>query len=87
MEERNRKKNKPGCSCPRVEHSQEEEKSSSWFLKSPKATNRNRSVFSIDITKKGLVIQKGDFDLSHLSESENEVAQLCLTLCDPTDCL
>ena len=48
-------------------------KSSSWFLKSPKATNRNRNVFSIDITKKGLVIQKGDFDLSHLSESENEV--------------
>lgn len=42
-----------------------------WFLKSPKATNRNRSIFSIDIvTKKGLVIQKGDFDLFHLSETQ-----------------
>ena len=72
MEERNRKKKKkkPGGSCPRVGHSQEEEKGSTWFLKSPKATNINRSIFSIDITKKGLVIQKGDFDLSHLSETQ-----------------
>ena len=65
-----KKNNKLGCSCPRVGHSQEEEKGSTWFLKSPKATNRNRSIFSTDITQKGLVIQKGDFDLSHLSETQ-----------------
>ena len=34
------------CPCPRVGHSDEEEKASTWFLKSPKATNRNRSVSS-----------------------------------------
>ena len=44
-------KPKPVCSCPREGHSQVEKKGSTWFLTSPKATNRNRSVFSINISK------------------------------------
>ena len=42
------------CSYPTVGHSEEEEKVSAWFLKSLKAANRNRSVFSMSISKKRL---------------------------------
>ena len=40
------------CSYPTVGHSEEEEKVSACFLKSLKAANRNRSVFSMSISKK-----------------------------------
>ena len=36
----------PVFSSPRVRHSREEEKDSTWLLKSPKTTNRNRNAVS-----------------------------------------
>lgn len=46
-----KKEKKPVCSCPRLGHPQEEEKGSTWLLKSQKCMSR--SVFSINIIIKG----------------------------------
>ena len=48
---RKEQEKKPVCSCPRVRHSKKEENVSICFLKSPKAINRNRIVFPINILK------------------------------------
>ena len=77
-EQKKRNKTKPKnsvCSCLRVGHSQEEEKGSTWFLKSLKAANRNRS--KMNISKKGLAIYTGDLDLSHLPETQFESSLFC----------
>lgn len=42
------KKKKTVCSCPKVGQSKEQQKGFTSFLKSPKHTSRNRSVFSIN---------------------------------------
>ena len=54
-----------------------EEKRTNIFFFKPRAD---------DCTTKQLILLKDIFSLKLCRKKESEVAQLCLTLCDPTDC-